>query len=78
MDITHQREDITEHGVTFVHIPAGWFIMGSNNGYDDEKPVHRVYIDGYYISKYEITNAQYCKFLNEYGNDYNGHECNRL
>ena len=35
----------------------------------DEQPVHRVKVDGFFISKYEITNAQYAKFLNEYGTD---------
>jgi len=64
-------------GLVFIYIPAGWFTMGSedSDAYDDEKPEHRVYLDGYYISKYEVTNAQYCAFLNAYGNSYQGHEC---
>ena len=41
-----------------VHVPAGWFIMGSNE-YDDEKPRRRVYLDGFYIDKYEVTNARF-------------------
>jgi len=55
-----------------VLIPAGEFIMGSNDGDDDEKPVHRLYLDAYYIDKYEVTNAQFCKFLNEKGNQKEG------
>ena len=43
-----------------VYIPAGEFIMGSND-YDDEKPVHKVYLSAFYIDKYEVTNAQYKK-----------------
>ena len=70
-----QKPPITEHGLTFVHVPAGWFTMGGNNGDSDERPVHRVYLKGYYISKYEVTNAQYCAFLNAYGNSYQGHKC---
>lgn len=44
-------------------IPAGRFQMGSRNGDFDEKPVHTVYVDAFYIDKYEVTNAQYKKFV---------------
>jgi formylglycine-generating enzyme required for sulfatase activity len=44
-----------------VLIPAGEFQMGSNNGDDDEKPVHSVYLDEYYIDQYEVTVAEYRK-----------------
>ena len=47
-----------------VFIPAGEFVMGSNYGYFDEKPVHTVYLDSYWIDKHEVTNAQYADFLN--------------
>ena len=33
--------------------------MGSNSGDADEKPVHRVYLDEFFIDKYEVTNEQY-------------------
>ena len=49
-------------GSILVYIPAGSFSMGSNSGSDDEKPVHSVYLDGYFISKYEITFDQYDRF----------------
>ena len=52
--------------------------MGSEDIYanKNEQPEHEVYLDDYYISKYEITNAQYCAFLNAYGkNSYQGHDC---
>ena len=48
-----------------VLIPAGEFKMGSNEGSTDEKPVHTVYVDAFYIDKYEVTNAQYKKFIDE-------------
>ena len=41
-----------------VLVSAGWFIMGSNK-YEDEKPQRRVYLDGFYIDKYPVTNARY-------------------
>lgn len=46
-----------------VLIPEGRFQMGSKNGAFDEKPVHTVHVDAFYIDKYEVTNAQYKKFV---------------
>jgi len=61
----------TEEIEGMVYIPAGEFIMGSNE-YSNEKPVHKVYLDAYYIDKYEITNAQFAQFLNERENQAEG------
>jgi formylglycine-generating enzyme required for sulfatase activity len=44
-------------------IPAGEFLMGSNERHN-EKPIHRVYLDAFYISRYPVTNAEYKKFVN--------------
>ena len=46
--------------------------MGSSSGGSDESPVHRVTLDAFSMSKYEITNKQYCAFLNEQGNESEG------
>lgn len=47
-------------GMEFVLIPAGSFMMGSENGSSDEKPVHRVTINyQFYMGKYEVTQAQW-------------------
>ena len=46
-------------GVQMVLIQAGEFIMGNDSGKSDEKPAHTVYLDSYYIDKYEVTNAHY-------------------
>ena len=50
-------------------IPAGPFDMGSSegSGRPDERPMHAVYLGDFYISKYEVTNAEFCKFLNKQG-----------
>ncbi|MBU6390711.1 MAG: SUMF1/EgtB/PvdO family nonheme iron enzyme [Planctomycetes bacterium] len=46
-------------------IPAGKFIMGTTEDefIPEETPQHEVYLDAYYIDKYEVTNAQYWEFL---------------
>ena len=59
-----------------VFIPGGEFIMGVDIPKNeegrreveltidiDETPAHKVYLDGFYIDKFEVTNAQYKKFL---------------
>lgn len=48
-----------------VLIPAGEFLMGSDDvdASGNEGPVHTVYVDAFYIDKYEVTNAQYKQFI---------------
>ena len=47
-------------GVLMMYIPAGSFSMGSNT-IEDESPVHAIYLDAYYMDKFEVTNASYEK-----------------
>ena len=53
------NEFVDEKGVPMVLVSAGEFTMGSNDENDDAKPVHTVYLDAFYIDKYEIINALY-------------------
>ena len=46
-----------------VLIPAGEFQMGSNDGWNNEKPVHTVYVDEFYMHIHEVTNAEYKAFV---------------
>jgi formylglycine-generating enzyme required for sulfatase activity len=48
------------------YIPGGTFAMGDNfnEGGSGERPVHTVTVDSFYMGKYEITNKQYCDYLN--------------
>ncbi len=58
----------------FVFIKGGKFYMGSPDsiGQYDEHPRHKVKIRSFYVSKYEITNKQFCEFLNQKGNRHEG------
>jgi sulfatase modifying factor 1 len=49
-----------------VLIPAGEYEMGDhfNDGDPAELPIHTVYVNSFYIRKYETTNRMYCDFLN--------------
>ena len=51
----------TAYGVdmSMVWVEGGSFDMGSNSGYDDERPVHRVTLAGYWIGATEVTQAQW-------------------
>jgi formylglycine-generating enzyme required for sulfatase activity len=48
-------------GMPMAYIPAGEFEMGSETGAEDERPVHTVYLDAYWIDQTEVTNAMYAK-----------------
>jgi len=65
--ISHKTRQ--KDGMDMRLIPAGDFSMGDSHdaGENDEKPVHTVYLDAYYIDETEVTNEQYCIFLNDYG-----------
>jgi formylglycine-generating enzyme required for sulfatase activity len=54
-----------------VLIPAGEFIMGTDQplSVQYERPAHTVYLDAFYLDKYEVTAAQYADFLNVLGED---------
>jgi formylglycine-generating enzyme required for sulfatase activity len=47
----------------FVSLAAGNFMMGSENGKPDEKPVHRVSISGFLIGRYEVTQGEWKKVM---------------
>ena len=50
-----------------VRIPGGTFWMGSDDGQTDEKPVHQVTVDGFWMDKTEVTNEQFEKFVRATG-----------
>ena len=44
-----------------VLIPAGFFAMGSRHGREEEKPVHKVWVDAFLMDQHEVTQAEYEK-----------------
>ena len=52
-----------QDGAPMVLVPAGEFTMGSEQGDDDEQPIHRVYLDSFYLDTFEVTNGRFAKML---------------
>jgi formylglycine-generating enzyme required for sulfatase activity len=57
------RLAISEHGITFRYVPAGTFLMGAERGHPDERPVHRVDLDAYWLSETPVSWATYCRLM---------------
>ena len=55
------------HSITkgMVWIPGGEFLMGSNSNLakPNEKPVHTVYVNGFWMDQTDVTNAQFAEFV---------------
>ncbi|ACL05164.1 protein of unknown function DUF323 [Desulfatibacillum aliphaticivorans] len=69
-------------GMEFVFIPGQCFMMGSTgktdpDRYQDEGPIHKVCLDGFWMGRYEVTNAQYHFFRPGHDSgEYEGHPLN--
>ncbi|MBF0379576.1 MAG: SUMF1/EgtB/PvdO family nonheme iron enzyme [Magnetococcales bacterium] len=50
-------------GINFVWVPKGCFYMGSKKGDQDEQPLHKVCVDGFWIGKYEVSLREWNKVL---------------
>jgi sulfatase modifying factor 1 len=69
IDIKRQLISIGEVEMTMVWIPNGSFNMGSDDSMalDNEKPVHKITLDGFWMSETPVTNVQFAVFINESG-----------
>ncbi len=50
-----------------ITIPGGRFLMGCDRGAASERPVHQVWVDGFAIARYALTNRLYRVFIEEAG-----------
>lgn len=60
-----QNSSKISHSPQTIKIPAGEFEMGNNSveAMDNEKPLHRLYLDTYWIDRYPVTCGQYRIFM---------------
>jgi formylglycine-generating enzyme required for sulfatase activity len=62
-------------GMKLVYIQPGEFQMGSNDGEDDEKPLHTVKITkGFYMGAFEVTQGQYQKVMGNNPSNFKGED----
>jgi formylglycine-generating enzyme required for sulfatase activity len=59
----------TSQAELFARIPDGWFRMGCEDGHDDERPVHRVWVDAFELGVYPVTREAYDRFLHATGHE---------
>jgi formylglycine-generating enzyme required for sulfatase activity len=50
-----------------VWIPGGTFQMGSDDHYPEEAPPHRVSVDGFWMDRHAVTNAEFARFVKQTG-----------
>jgi formylglycine-generating enzyme len=50
-----------------VWIPGGTFLMGSDDHYPEEAPAHQVTVDGFWIDRHPVTNAEFARFVRKTG-----------
>jgi formylglycine-generating enzyme required for sulfatase activity len=55
--------------LSYVAIPGGAFLMGSETGQEDERPIHRVHVDAFQLSVFPVTRLEYAPFLIATGHD---------
>jgi formylglycine-generating enzyme required for sulfatase activity len=69
-----KRKDViaAELAPPMVFVEGGKFLMGSNDGSNDEKPVHAVAVNSFYIGEYEVTQEQWRNIMGSNAPDYNG------
>jgi formylglycine-generating enzyme required for sulfatase activity len=55
------------HSRNEVWIESGQYTMGSNFGYINEAPAHKAKVGGFWIDRYEVTNAMFMNFVEATG-----------
>ncbi len=50
-----------------VWVPGGTYRMGSDKHYPEERPVHRVTVDGFWMDRYPVTNDRFRRFVESTG-----------
>ena len=64
---SHAKDTIAPSGM--VWIPGAEFTMGTDDvrSFPNERPAHRVQIEGFWIDEHDVTNAEFAKFVEATG-----------
>jgi sulfatase modifying factor 1 len=61
LDVKKEIRAVNQDNMVF--IPGGKFLMGSDKFYPEEKPVHEVAVDGFWMDKFAVTNREFSDFI---------------
>jgi serine/threonine-protein kinase len=64
---TNSNRDSSGPPPNMVYVPGGSFMMGTDHGDEYQKPAHQVTVKPFFIDVYEVTCAQYGRFVQETG-----------
>jgi len=65
MTMYYAKSRFADQPHEMVLIAAGEFVMGTDDRLADEGPAHPVFLPAFYIDRYEVTNLQYKKFIDD-------------
>jgi len=67
--VLNNKISINDYSQNMVLIPGGKYFMGSSGpeDYSNERPVHKMVVDSFFMDKYEVTNYQFLEFVNQTG-----------
>jgi formylglycine-generating enzyme required for sulfatase activity len=60
-EIKNQTVSVDQEKMVFIQ--GGKFLMGSDKFYPEEKPVHEVTVDGFWIDTFDVTNKEFSEFV---------------
>ncbi len=66
-DLQHKEPDSPPPFPGMVWISGGTFRMGSADFYPEERPVHPVTVDGFWMDEHPVTNAEFARFVEDTG-----------
>lgn len=58
---TNRHPDLSE--IQFARVPEGYFLIGCEQGRDEEKPVHRVWVDAFEMAVFQVRNCDWAEFM---------------
>ena len=63
------KSDVNVAPLGMVWVPSGEFTMGTDDvrSFPNERPAHRVRVDGFWIDEHDVTNAAFAKFVEATG-----------
>ena len=65
--VTQPEFHLVPPAKNMVWVADGEFLMGSDDFYPEERPVHRVAVDGFWMDSHPVTNAEFRRFVKATG-----------